>query len=170
MREQVSSSRSFDPDKPEIRTKLSSMKKSGISDPRLCLCEYRPCNLNSASWSKDFIGFFKHVPPQPHIRNCNWAFATLSWGLWRIRYTTQPELWGKSTFRIVLRNGASSYFRNLITPRIWLRVAKVQKSNFEGPQLDIWQFFFVCTSAGDWYVHNIADQNCICPPLNITTV
>jgi hypothetical protein len=42
MREQVSSSRSFDPDKPEIRTKLSSLKKSGISDPRLCLCEYRP--------------------------------------------------------------------------------------------------------------------------------
>jgi hypothetical protein len=48
MREQLSSSRSFDPDKPEIRTKLSSLKKSGIIDPRHCLCEYRP-------WSHDYV-------------------------------------------------------------------------------------------------------------------
>jgi hypothetical protein len=33
MREQVSSSSSFDPDKQKIKTKLSPLKKSGIVDP-----------------------------------------------------------------------------------------------------------------------------------------
>ncbi len=45
MRDQVSSSRAFDPHKPEIRAKMSSLKKSGIIDRRLCLCEYRPSKI-----------------------------------------------------------------------------------------------------------------------------
>ncbi len=49
MREQLSSYRSLGPDKPEIRTELSSLIKSGIIDPRLCLCEYRPCCLTAFS-------------------------------------------------------------------------------------------------------------------------
>jgi hypothetical protein len=40
----------FDPDKPEIRTKLSSLNKSGIIDPRLCcLCEFRS-RVKSDQW------------------------------------------------------------------------------------------------------------------------
>jgi hypothetical protein len=43
MTEQVSSSRSFEPDEQEIRKKLSSVRKSGICDPLLWVSEHRLC-------------------------------------------------------------------------------------------------------------------------------
>ncbi len=73
MREQISLSRSWDPDWQEIRTKLSSLIKSGIDDPGLCLCEYRlrritmsvtaAINSNETNWGRTggCLGFLVYL-------------------------------------------------------------------------------------------------------------